>query len=280
MSERRGGRGRWRAVQVGQSEQHSRQYGNTATYLHRLPPPCSRSPPPSAHNSPSRSDRPCRRSPAAAPSGITRRPTGRPQREPVGKLPPGDESRQPKPADRFCTCTRTTFAPVGSERFQEPWYVMNASPAVVSPETWRRVERKARAAPSAPERQRGRLKRPSSPLRILGVGFAREVALRPAYHFPSFKMFKCSGGVSSPRLSRSLLFAHSSPLTGLKARPTNSGDPWRRCGTRAVEIVARTAALGAHRRTRCTTSQLRRTSSCPDRRRPYGWCGHRSQPRH
>src|SRR6266851_6822170 len=61
-----GGRGRWRAVEVGQSEQHSRQHRNTTAYLHRLPPPYTALHRPSAHSSPSRSDCPRRRSLAPA----------------------------------------------------------------------------------------------------------------------------------------------------------------------------------------------------------------------
>src|SRR5207253_2174196 len=34
------------------------------------------------------------------------------------------------------------------------------------------------------------------------------------YPLPSFRMFRCSGGTLSPRLSRSLLFAQSSPVVG------------------------------------------------------------------
>src|SRR5439155_25294066 len=38
-------------------------------------------------------------------------------------------------------------------------------------------------------------------------------------------MLRCSGGTSSPRLSRSLLLAQSSPVDGLKARPTELRRP-------------------------------------------------------
>src|SRR2546426_4569812 len=38
-------------------------------------------------------------------------------------------------------------------------------------------------------------------------------------------MFRCSGGTLSPRLSRSLLFAQSSPGVGGKARPTELRSP-------------------------------------------------------
>src|SRR6266702_2093589 len=36
-----GGRGRWKAVKVGQSEQQPRQCDSPAAYLHRPPPPCT-----------------------------------------------------------------------------------------------------------------------------------------------------------------------------------------------------------------------------------------------
>src|SRR6266853_783170 len=52
------------------------------------------------------------------------------------------------------------------------------------------------------------------------------------YHFPSFRMFRCSGGrlsviamLEPPMSSRSLLLAQSSPVAGLNARPTELRSP-------------------------------------------------------
>src|SRR5204863_7497424 len=61
------------------------------------------------------------------PSAATTSPTGRPQREPSASCQPVTKSRAAV-GRPLCTRMRTTFAPVGTLRFQEPWYVMNASP--------------------------------------------------------------------------------------------------------------------------------------------------------
>src|ERR1051325_153452 len=56
-------------------------------------------------------------------------------------------------------------------------------------------------------------------------------------------MFRCSGGRSSPRLSRSLFVAHSSPVDGLKASPTELRRPVaKRCSPDPSALNRVTAA--------------------------------------
>src|SRR6266581_8815153 len=65
-------------------------------------------------------------------------------------------------------------------------------------------------------------------------------------------MFKCSGGRLSviawlsPMSSRSLLFAHNSPVDGLKASPTELRSPVAKvCGFEPSRLSRVTAALGS-----------------------------------
>jgi len=54
------------------------------------------------------------------PSGSASTPTGRPQRDPFPVCQPVTKSSM-ETGFPFCTFTCTTFAPVGTLRFHEPW---------------------------------------------------------------------------------------------------------------------------------------------------------------